>query len=87
MMKSHQTANQIVPYDTARCSPYFSVHDSRSGDPSTPSLWLATAAGPDVSKQAFLEPLISMNKRHLTQAKRILKFSNPFLFLSFFSAP
>jgi hypothetical protein len=30
-------------------------------------LWLAIAAGTDVSKQAFLEPLVSMDKRHLTQ--------------------
>jgi hypothetical protein len=30
-------------------------------------LWLAIAAGTDVSKQAFLEPLVAMDKRHLTQ--------------------
>ena len=31
------------------------------------SLRLATAAGTDVSKQAFLEPLIAMDRRHLAQ--------------------
>jgi hypothetical protein len=39
----------------------------------------------DVSKQAFLEPLIAIDKRHLTQTNRILKFLIHF-FLSF-SAP
>jgi hypothetical protein len=87
MMKSHETGSKD---NAAAREPHKPVEQSAENfsvlirGKDLHFLWLAKAAGTDVSKQAFLEPLIAMNKRHLTQPSQPhSKNSDPFL--SFFS--